>query len=265
NADLSRRAIVRRIQGLSFRQYLALQNKLSLPICSLDDILTRPNEIIHSLPSDFLPYVYFKKYLQQGYYPFFKEGEEWYLDRLHAVIRAVIEADMVSLFSINTANIPKLLKLLYVIASSPPFKPNIQRLSERTDISRNTILQYLHYLAEADILSLLSFEGEGLSKLQKPEKIFLENPNLMFALHPNTSSVGAIREAFLFNQLKLSHRVSAAKIGDFLVDEQYHFEVGGKSKGFKQLHGVKNGYVVTDNLDFASNHKLPIWLFGLLY
>ncbi|MDX2245946.1 MAG: AAA family ATPase [Bacteroidia bacterium] len=265
NADLSRRAIMYHLQGLSFRQYLALAEGISLPQIEFVDILDHANEIISQLPTDFRPYAYFRKYLENGYYPFFTEGENWFYDRLSATVRAVLETDLISLQQVEVKNIRKLQQLLYVIASSPPFKPNIQQLSERTDISRNTLIHYLHYLEQADLISLLSAPGPGLSHLQKPEKIFIENTNLIYAFQPQNPNLGAIRETFVLNQLKTRHEVHTPSSGDFQVDGKYHLEVGGKNKGAKQLTGLPHSYVLADDLDFAVGNKIPVWLLGLLY
>ncbi len=265
NADLSRRAIVYRMQGLSFRQFLQLKYDTELPIVTLAEILQRPNDIIADLPREMKPYVFFKEYLQKGYYPFFVEGDDWFYDRLNAAVNVVIESDILLFQNININNIRRIRKLLLAIATSPPFKPNIQRLSERTGISRNTLVQYLYHLEGADILSLLQVAGKGLRKLQKPDKVYLENTNLLYAFAPTQLHVGMVRETFILNQLKENHNVDYPLTGDFLVDEEYLLEVGGPSKTAKQVKDEKNAYIVADNLDYAVGQKIPIWLFGLMY
>lgn len=265
NADLSRRAIVYRLQGLSFRQFLQLKHGIDLPMLVLNDLLERPNDIIAELPASFKPYPLFRTYLKTGYYPFFMERIEWFHDQLEATLKVVIESDFLRIQNIDVHNIPKIYKLLYAIATSPPFQPNIQRLSERTQISRNALVQYFYYLEGADVLSLLQVEGKGLRKLQKPDKAYLENTNLLYMMAPTKLHLGMVRETFVLNQLKMNHRVTYPKEGDFLVNEQFTLEIGGASKSNKQIAGVTDAYIVADDLDFAVGNKIPIWLFGLLY
>ena len=265
NADLSRRAIIFRIQGLSFRQFVALKYSIHLPRVQLDDILGRGNQIIAEIPSKLKPYPLFKEYLQIGYYPFFLEGEAWFYDRLMAIVKVVIESDLPQIQPIDIHNIRKLYKLLLTISTSPPFKPNIQRLSERTGISRNSLVQYLNYLEEADLLSFLQTEGKGLRRLQKPDKIYLENTNLLYAFSGSQLHEGSIRETFVLNQLQMKYSIHYPLMGDFWVDEKYTLEVGGPSKNDKQIEGLENAFIVADNWDFVTGNKIPIWLFGLLY
>ena len=265
NADLSRRAIVFRLQGLSFRQYMALKHNIELPLVNLDKVLKEPNEIISSLDAGFKPYAYLKEYLKSGYYPFFMEGEQWFYDRLSASVRVVLETDLPSLEKIDIRNVRKIWQLLYIIAGSPPFKPNIQRLSERTGISRNTLIQYLYHLEEADLLSLLNGPSTSLSLLRKPEKVFMSNTNMMYAFHPDRPNEGAIRETFVLNQIRYQHEVYDPENGDFLVDRKFTLEVGGKGKNKRQIAGLDHAFVIADNLDFAVDNKIPLWLFGLLY
>ena len=265
NVDLSRRAIMYRMQGLSFRQFLALKHDVSISVVSLEDVLLQPNDIITGLPNTFKPYPFFRTYLQMGYYPFFTEGNKWFYDRLNATVRVVLESDFLQVQNIDIQNIRRIYKLLLAIATSPPFKPNIQRLSERTGISRNTLVKYLYYLEEADILALLQVAGKGLRRLQKPDKIYLEIPNLLYAFAPTQLHIGMVRETFVLNQLRMKHKINYPLAGDFLVDEKYLLEVGGQSKTAKQIAQAENAFVVADDFDFAIGQKIPIWLFGLLY
>ncbi len=265
NADLSRRAIVFRMQGLSFRQYLRLAHNINIPIASLEDVLVKGNQIISELPLGVKPYSLFKKYLQTGYYPFFMEGDRWFYDRLTATVKVVIETDFHAIQYIDIQNIRLIYKLLLTVATSPPFTPNIQKMSERIGISRNTLVQYLYYLEEADILSLLQVEGKGLTKLQKPDKVYLENTNLLHAFAPQKPNIGMVRETFVLNQLKMKHQVHYPAKGDFQVDGKYTFEIGGQSKSSKQVSGLPDAFVIADELDYVVGNKVPIWLLGLLY
>jgi predicted AAA+ superfamily ATPase len=265
NADLSRRAIIYRLQGLSFRQFVQLKSGIRLPAVTLEDILLKGNQIISDLPTQFKPYPFFKEYLQFGYYPFFLEGDQWFYDRLNATVKVVLESDFLFIQNIDIQNIRRIYKLLLAIATSPPFKPNIQRLSERTGIYRNTLVQYLYYLEQADVLSLLQIAGKGLRKLQKPDKIYLENTNLLYAFAPTQLHIGMVRETFVLNQLKMKYRVNYPLKGDFLIDEQYTLEVGGKSKTYRQVSKLENSFIIADELNYAIGNKIPIWLFGLMY
>lgn len=265
NADLSRRAIIFHLQGLSFRQYLQLNHNITLEKVGLESLLSNPNDIISNLPEEFQPFPLFKKYLESGYYPFFTEGNQWYFDRLESTVQTVIETDFPLLQNIDIHNIRSIYRLLFAIATSPLFKPNVTKLSERIGIARNTLLQYLAYLEQADILTLLRTNRKGITSLQKPEKIYLENPNLIYTYNPDRPDTGAIRETFVLNQLKAGHQVQYPPSGDFLVDQKYLLEVGGKGKGGKQLEGRSDAYIVADDLDFAVGRKIPIYLFGLLY
>lgn len=264
-ADLSRRAIVTRLQGLSFRQFLALHHEIELPLISLESILHNANDIISDLPPDFKPYAYFQKYLTRGYYPFLREGETWFDERLSAVLQAVIEGDLLNFHHIDQQNLQKIYRILWVIASSPPLRPNISKLGERAELSRRTLLQYLHYLEQADLLNQLRSDRKGITTLQKPEKIYLENTNLLYNIAPTAFDRGAARETFVLNQLKNQHQVHYPEKGDLLVDRTYTLEIGGRKKTGQQIAGIKNAFILADDLDFAVGNKIPIWLVGLLY
>lgn len=267
NADLSRRALIRELNGLSFRQFLGLKYNVSVPVFSLEDILGKANDVVAVFPSEIKPYTALKVYLKEGYYPFFTEGDgEIYRERLNNVVRAVVENDLVFYKDLDAGHYRKIYQLLTILASAPPFKPNIQRLSERSGITRTTLLNYLHYLEAARLLSLLQHKDRGISLLQKPEKIFLDNPNLLFALsHDVGVNEGGLRETFVFNQLRQKHAVYAHDKADFETANGVVFEIGGKNKGSQQITGLSDAYIFSDNLDFATGRQIPLWLAGLLY
>jgi uncharacterized protein len=262
NADLSRRAVMYQLHGLTFRQYLGIKGLLRHDPVQLDEVLHRSNDLIMSLPDHFRPYPHFREYLRTGYLPFFLESGTWYPDLLQASTRAIVESDMAYLYNIDVRNLKSIYQLLYAVATSPPFKPNIAKISERLEISRNTVVQYLHYLAKADLLVLLSSSKKGLSSMQKPDKIYFSNPNLYYALHPGEPNTGAVRESFVLSQLRRSHDVRYPEKGDFLVDEQYLIEVGGRNKSGHQIAESPQGFIAADDLEYALGRKLPIWLFG---
>ena len=266
NADLSRRAIIFPLQGLSFRQFLNLKYSQNLSVYSLEEVLKNANDIIAHVQESIKPYPYFKEYLQWGYYPFFMEGNQWFFDKLEGIVKAVIESDFLILSNIDVKNIRKIYQFLLAIATSPPFTPNIQVLSDRTAITRQTLLHYIYYLEKADVLTLLQTQRTGITLLQKPEKIYLENTNLLYLFAPISLNIGMVRETFVLNQLKAVATVHYPDAGgDILVNSNYNFEIGGKSKKKDQIIGVPNSYIIADDWDYKVGNKIPIWLMGLLY
>ena len=263
--DLSRRALMYELPGLSYREYLFMQGIVELPVLSLEDILFKNEKIKKALPKDFRPLEHFGNYLKYGYYPFGLEDETTVHQRINQLIRTIVEVDMAELKDFDIRNAKKLLQLVYVIAQQVPFKPNISNLATKTGIHRNSLNNYLHYLEQAKIISLLFPEGQSVAVLQKPEKIFLNNTTLLNALSAEESSVGTVRETFFLSQLVPFHKVNTPKKGDFLVNGKYTFEVGGKGKGQKQIAELENAWVVKDDIEFPVNKAIPLWMFGLLY
>ncbi|TZF85554.1 hypothetical protein FW774_00275 (plasmid) [Pedobacter sp. BS3] len=201
-----------------------------------------------------------------SYYPFFRENKNTYSLRLEKVVRLIIEDDLQFIAGFNPHHARKIYQLLYILATNVPFKPNITKLSEKTGIHRNTIVEYMHYLDSARLINSLTAAGKSISTLQKPDKIFLENTNLLFTLAPDRANRGSLREAFFMNQLSnTKHQISLPLKGDFLIDNTYTFETGGKNKTTKQIEHIGNGFVVSDDLEAGINNKIPLWLFGLLY
>lgn len=272
NADLSRRAIMRRMQGLSFRQFINIQRakrgSKHPPIqrYTLEDILENTNDIIREVTKDnFKPYAYFQKYLEHGYYPFFMEGLTYFPDKLSGTTRAVLEADFAQLHNVTAVNVRSIYQLLYAISTSPPYQPNIEKLSKRIGIARKTLLEYIHHLSRADILTLLKDPQKGLSILKKPNKIYLENTNLLYNFAPRDLQMGTVRETFVMNQLKYGHDLHYPQSGDVLVNEKYTFEIGGKNKTTKQINDIENAYILADDIDHRVHNKIPMWMVGMLY
>lgn len=264
-ADLSRRAVIYELPGLSYREYLVLRHNLKLPQFSLSEIIENRSNIQAFLPADFQPLVHFSEYLKLGYYPFLLDEPQTSHLRMNQLIRTVVETDMAELKDFDLRNAKKILQLLYVIAQQVPFKPNISSLAEQTGIHRNTLNNYLHFLEQAKMISLLYTAGRSTAVLQKPDKIYLNNPNLIHALAEDKSNIGNIRETFFNTHVSHVAELSLPKNGDFYVDNKYTFEVGGKNKNKKQLEGIENGYVVKDDISFSSGDTIPLWLFGFLY
>ena len=264
-ADLSRRAVVYKLQGLSYRAYLNLHHKIDLPSYSLDDILANHLEIAQDLNNQFKPLHYFKDYLQFGYYPFSNEGKELYYQRIEEVLNLIIEIELPLLRKVDIALSSKIKQLLQIIAESVPFMPNVSKLSERIGINRNTLVSYLFFLEEANIINNLYKDAQGITKLQKPAKVYLENTNLQYVLSPSNVNLGNLRETFFINQLQNEYHLEYAEQGDFFVNRTYTFEVGGSKKANHQIQHVPNSYIVADNIEFGTHNKIPLWLFGFLY
>lgn len=262
-ADLSRRAIVYHLQGLTFREYLQFEKKMELNPIELETILERHHEITADLLEQFSFDRDFSNYLKIGYFPFYKENKSVYYQKLSETMNLVIDIDIAPFEELNYSTVRTMKKLLFVISQSVPFTPNITKLSEQLGAPRNTILRLLDLLDQAKIIKLLRTENEKLSYLQKPEKIFLENTNFVYLFAEAKANVGSVRETFFFNQLNQKHRVTASKFGDFMVDEKYTFEVGGPNKNFQQIKGVPNSYLAVDVKNSVGN-KVPLWLFGML-
>jgi len=264
-ADLSRRAVMYKMPGLSFREFLSFETKKDFAIYSLDDIIHNHIEIVMNVMKDIKPLAFFDSYLNYGYYPFYLENKKSFHQKLNETILTVLEVDIPQFELIQTSGITYLKKLLKIISRSVPFKPNMNALSGRTGISLNTMKIYIKYLKDAKLLSLLYFADTGINSLNKPEKIFLENTNLIYNLADDIPNVGNIRETFFFNQTDKFHNVRASKQADFIINDQYTFEIGGKNKKQKQIRGIKNSYLVKDNIEFGSDNIIPLWLFGFLY
>jgi predicted AAA+ superfamily ATPase len=231
----------------------------------LNEILKDASALKKQLPNSFRPLEYFNEYLQTGYYPFMMEDKETVHQKINQLIRTIVEYDMAELKDFDIRNAKKILQLMYVISQQVPFKPNLVTLAEKTNIHRNSLNNYLHYLEQAKLISLLQPAGKSTAILQKPEKIYLNNTNLLYALAEQQVDKGNLRETFFLSQLNAVSKIAMPKQGDFFVDNKYTFEVGGKDKSTKQIAGIKNAWVVKDDLEFPIGNELPLWMFGLLY
>ena len=263
--DLSRRALMYELPGLSYREYLSMLSIINLPVIGLEELLFNSAEIKKKIPPTFRPLEHFNNYLNYGYYPFGIVDSSSIHQRINQLIRTIVEVDMAELKDFDIRNAKKLLQLVYVIAQQVPFKPNISSLAIKTSIHRNSLNNYLYYLEQAKILSLLFPAGNSTAVLQKPEKIFLNNTTLLAALAEQKPNIGTVRETFFLSQLQTLHKVQLPKQGDFYVNDTYTFEVGGKGKGQKQLESLENAWVVKDDIEFPMLKTIPLWMFGLLY
>jgi hypothetical protein len=263
-SDLSRRVISYSLAGLSFREYIAFMGGPMLPSFTLQGLQKDHRNLSNEILAHFQPLPLFKKYLINGYLPIIAEGENEYLPKLEQVVNTIVDTDLAYIASYNAGTAVKVKKLLAVIAESVPFKPNISALARKLDIHRDSIYEYIYQLNDAKLLNILSAEGKGVSRLQKPDKIYLENTNLSYAIS-HTPDKGNVRETFLLNQLiNLGLDVFAPPAGDFSVSG-ITIEVGGKSKTTKQVKEIDNYLIAADDIETGFGSKIPLWMFGFLY
>lgn len=266
-ADLSRRCISYDMQGLSFREFLKLRHKIDIRPRTLDELLQSPFEICTEVNSLCRPLAYFDEYLRTGYYPFYLEGSVNYYQRIENIVNLILEIELPEQCGVDISNVRKLKSLLSILSEEVPFSIDMTKLSGMAEISRTTLLTYLQYLSRAQLLHLLYSDLSSLKKLQKPDKIYLNNTNLLYALSPTAEvNTGTLREVFICNQLSYQHRLEySSRQADFTIDGRYTLEVGGKSKDGKQLQGNPSGYIAADNIEYAMGNKIPLWAFGMLY
>jgi len=256
-ADLSRRAIMYHLQGLSFREYLLLFHQISADVYTLQDILEHKVEVPleHPLPL-------FQDYLKRGYYPFAMEHD--FEIRLRQIINQTLETDIPIYADMNAATGRKLKQLLAIISQSVPFKPNFSSIATALSASRNNIADYCMHIEEAGMIAQLRDNTSGIKGLGKVNKIYLDNSNLIYNLADDTSNIGNIKATLFFNQTKIKHLVTASSSADFQIDD-FTFEVGGKNKTQKQLKEVEKGFVVKDDVEFGFRNIIPLWSFGMMY
>ena len=257
-ADLSRRVILFDMQGLSFREYLEMFHGIKTPIRSLEDILNGKTEIEglqHPIPL-------FNQYLREGYYPFSKEG--FFQQRLQQVIRLTMEVDIPQYANMSPATGKKLRRMLSIIASNVPYKPEATGLANEIKVSRNDIPTYLLYMEKAGMIGQLRDETGGMRGLGKTEKVYLDNTNIIYALSGENANIGNVRETFFYNQTRLALDVTSSKVSDFSIGK-YTFEVGGAKKSHRQIKDVATSFIVRDDTEYANGDVPPLWAFGLLF
>jgi len=257
-SDLSRRAPIFMMQGLSFREYLALFHGIEVPVYILEDILNqqaRLDAVSHPLPL-------FRDYLQRGYYPF--SGDSDFGMRLRQVINQTMEVDIPQYANMNASTGRKLKKLLAVIAQSVPFKPVMDSLATVIGVSRNVLPDYFLYMEQAGMIGQLRDDTGGIRGIGKVEKVYLDNTSLAFLMGREATDIGNIRETFFYNQMRVTQEVISSRISDFEIDGKT-FEVGGKRKGKKQITDAEEGYVVRDDIEVGYGNIIPLWAFGLSY
>ena len=265
NADLSRRAAHYVLRGLSFREFLKYDQHIDFERISLDEILHNHIEIAGNINEKIKPLPLFNTYLKHGYYPYYKEDKRFYLSKLANTINLILETDLPAVESIEMYSIRKIKQLLWIISQAVPFTPKITDLADNLKVSRNSLLNYLTILERGGLINMLQSNTKSISTLAKPEKIYLNNTNQIYAFDSIKPNIGNLRETFFFNQLQAISEVTSSIRADFTVDNRYVFEVGGKNKGHEQIVGLKDAYLALDNLEYGYGNKIPLWLFGMLY
>ncbi len=262
--DLSRRAVLYELAGLSFREYLNYSLGSDYRSISFDNLINNHNRFAREFTEELRPLAHFQDYLEYGFYPYFKEDPKLYPQKLAETISLALHIDLPSSYEISYGSIEKIRLLLHIIAESSPFKPNISKLSERIGVSRNSLVVFIRYLEDLRIIKGLYSDTKGIGALQKPEKIYLHHPNLQFALANEKWNTGNMRESFFINQLGILAPLQYSRDGDF-VFKGYTFEIGGRKKTFKQVKHLKNSFVAADDTEIGHQHKIPLWMFGFLY
>ncbi len=258
SADLSRRAVLYNLQGLSFREYLMLFHQIEVPVFNLNEILNhqvKVPQMAHPLPL-------FADYLKRGYYPFALEPD--FDLKLLQVVHQTLESDIPVYAGMNVSKGRQLKQLMAIIAESVPFKPNMTKISEILAISRNVIADYLLYMEEAGMLAQLRDDTKGIRGLGKINKVYLDNTNLVYILAGGNANKGNIRETFFLNQCRVHHQVVSSNVADFKMEDK-DFEIGGKNKGLKQIKTAENGFLVKDDIETGFFNTIPLWHFGLMY
>ena len=262
--DLSRRAVMYELAGLSFREYLNYSQGTTFDPINFEELTSSHTNLALTIVEQIRPLAHFPNYLEYGYYPYFKEAPKLYQQKLSETISLALGIDLPSSHGINYGSIEKIRLLLHIISESVPFKPNISKLSERIGIGRNSLVQFIHYLEDLRIIKSLYADTKGIGALQKPEKIYMHHPNLQHALSGDNPNLGSMRESFFINQLGILGQANYTSEGDFSF-KGYTFEIGGRKKTNKQIKHLKNSYVIADGIEIGHQHKIPLWLFGFLY
>ena len=262
--DLSRRQVMYEMRGMSFREYLEYEGVVKHERLTLEQLMDNHVEIAMDICSRTNVLGCFNKYLREGYYPFYKAVRQGFDSRLLATVNQVIESDYPQIDDVTVATIRKTKKMLMVLSECVPQLPNMSQLYRELETDRNNGLKMLRALERGGLLLLLGSKAKSINQLSRPNKIYINNPTLMYALSPR-ADIGSVRETFFMNQLSQSHELSYPKAGDFLVDGRYLFEVGGKGKTFSQIKDIPDSYLAVDDTEIGRGARIPLWLFGMLY
>ncbi len=267
NADFTRRYSMFHLSILSLREFIELKEDISLPSFELEKILEDHEKIAHQV-INLLPnkkiLKYFREFLDVGVFPYYFEDEDRYLDRINENINTILYTDLVSVANIDSSKIISLKKLLLSICVSNPMEMSLDALAKNVGITKPTLYKYIHYLSKAELIHHITHEAKRLKNLKKPDKLYLNNTNLFNALCFN-KNIGNIRESFFTSMLYNIKKIEYANKGDFLINETFLFEIGGKNKSFKQIRDIQNSFVVADDIEIGFGNKIPLWVFGFLY
>ena len=262
--DLSRRQVMYEMRGMSFREYLEYEGVVKHERLTLEQLMDNHVEIAMDICSRTNVLGCFNKYLREGYYPFYKAVRQGFDSRLLATVNQVIESDYPQIDDVTVATIRKTKKMLMVLSECVPQLPNMSQLYRELETDRNNGLKMLRALERGGLLLLLGSKTKSINQLSRPDKIYINNPTLMYALSPR-ADIGSVRETFFMNQLSQAHELSYPKAGDFLVEGRYLFEVGGKGKTFTQIKDIPDSYLAVDDTEIGRGARIPLWLFGMLY
>ena len=263
-ADLSRRAIIYKLPVLSFREFLELETNEKFETISLQEILENHTTHAIDILSRVKPFAYFEEYLKGGAYPFYKTSKNSYVQKLLNASMQILETDLPMIYTIEHDKINSLKKMMVMLCQSEPYDINISKLCGAVELNQRTLYKYLGILQSAGLIRILGAKSTGVSIISKPEKMYLDNTNL-FSIFCNNSKIGTIRETFFASSVSYNHNINYPKSGDFILDEKYTFEIGGKDKRFKQIKDAKEGFVVSDDIEIGFDNKIPLWLFGFIY
>jgi len=263
-ADLSRRTIIYRLPVLSFREFLELETNEKFEAIPLKEILE--NHISHAVEilSKIKPFAYFEDYLKKGAYPFYKTSKNSYIQKLLNASMQIIETDLPMIYAIDHDKINSLKKMMIMLCQSEPYDINISKLCGAVELNQRTLYKYLGILQAAGLIRILGAKSNGISIISKPEKLYLDNTNL-FSIFCDNPKAGTLRETFFASSVSYEHNINYPKSADFILDEKFTFEVGGKNKNFKQLKDAEQGFVVADDIEIGIDNKIPLWLFGFIY
>lgn len=263
-ADLSRRCIFYDMQGLSFREYLFLEHQLHLPTLSLQQLTESHDALSADIAAETKILPLFAEYLRHGYYPFYRETRSSYEKAIQQIVSNIIDTDLPAVENIEYITAVKVKRLFVALSQTAPFTLNLTDLGRKIEAPRQAVLRMCHLLQRAGLTTMLYSSKTGLNQLTKPEKLYVENTNLLYAMTPQ-ANVGTVRETFFSNQLKHAHSLTFSGEGDFLVDATITFEVGGKGKNFDQIKDLPDSFLAVDDTEIGFGNRIPLWTFGLLY
>jgi len=257
--DLKKILSVYHLEGLSFREYLNHATGNNFPVISFDEIIANHTCFTRDIVSRVRPLAYFGEYLANGFYPYFIDYPNYYSNSLLKNVNLALEIDVPYFYQIELKYLPKLRKLLYIIASETPFSPNVSKLAAQIKTSRATVMNYLRYLRKAKLIQLLYSDGDEMD-MKKPEKVYMHDTNLLYAIAPNKAEKLNLRQTFFYNQVGYTQSVAASEKADFLINNQHHFIVGGH-----KLEPEPEQIAAADMIETGGDNKIPLWLFGFLY